>query len=106
MGQPLSLPVGRLRRPATQHSWAAFRPARKRKERLVETRTDPYFRRLPQLGPEERTELFDRLQAGTRWSADFVIMIGLENSEATLLDRAQRIGRTERPIDFEPIPSF
>ncbi|MEH6611357.1 MAG: SDR family NAD(P)-dependent oxidoreductase [Halioglobus sp.] len=36
----------------------------------------------------------------------FVIMIGLENSEATLLDRAQRIGRTERPIDFEPIPSF
>ena len=35
----------------------------------------------------------------------FVIMIGLENSEATLLDRAQRIGRTERPIDFEPIPS-
>jgi NAD(P)-dependent dehydrogenase (short-subunit alcohol dehydrogenase family) len=36
----------------------------------------------------------------------FIIMIGLENSETTLLDRAQRIGRTERPIDFEPIPSF
>ncbi len=35
----------------------------------------------------------------------FIIMIGLETSEATLLDRAQRIGRTERPIDFAPIPT-
>ncbi len=36
----------------------------------------------------------------------FVIMIGLEDSEQTLLERARRIGRNERPIDFEPIPAL
>ncbi len=36
----------------------------------------------------------------------FIIMINLGDSEATLLDRAQRIGRTQRPIDFAPIPAL
>ncbi len=36
----------------------------------------------------------------------FAIMLGLEDSEATLRERALRLGRGERPIDFQPIPSF
>ena len=34
----------------------------------------------------------------------FVIMIGLEDNKAILLDRAERIGRGQRPIDPAPIP--
>ena len=36
----------------------------------------------------------------------FVIMIGLDEAEATLLDRAQRIGRAELPIDLASIPQL
>lgn len=36
----------------------------------------------------------------------FVIMIGVEEAEATLTDRAQRIGRTELPIDPASIPQL
>lgn len=36
----------------------------------------------------------------------FVIMIGIEGAEATLLDRAARIGRCELPIDQATIPKL
>jgi short-subunit dehydrogenase len=36
----------------------------------------------------------------------FVIMIGLEETKATLLDRAERIGRGELPIDPAGIPQL
>ena len=36
----------------------------------------------------------------------FVIMIGIEGAEATLLDRAGRIGRTELPIDLASVPQL
>ena len=36
----------------------------------------------------------------------FVIMIGIEGAEATLQDRAARIGRTELPIDLAAIPQL
>jgi NAD(P)-dependent dehydrogenase (short-subunit alcohol dehydrogenase family) len=36
----------------------------------------------------------------------FVIMIGLDEAEATLTDRAQRIGRAELPIDPASIPQL
>jgi NAD(P)-dependent dehydrogenase (short-subunit alcohol dehydrogenase family) len=36
----------------------------------------------------------------------FVIMIGIEGAEATLLDRAARIGRTELPIDLAAVPQL
>ncbi len=36
----------------------------------------------------------------------FVIMIGVEGAEATLQDRAARIGRTELPIDLAEIPQL
>jgi hypothetical protein len=36
----------------------------------------------------------------------FVIMIGIEEAEATLQDRAARIGRTELPIDLAAIPQL
>ncbi len=36
----------------------------------------------------------------------FVIMIGVEGAEATLQDRASRIGRTELPIDLAEIPQL
>ena len=36
----------------------------------------------------------------------FVIMIGLEETKATLLDRAERIGRGELPIDLAGIPQL
>ena len=36
----------------------------------------------------------------------FVIMIGVEDAEATLLDRASRIGRAELPIDLAEIPQL
>ena len=34
----------------------------------------------------------------------FVIMIGIEDAEKTLSERASRIGRTELPIDQAEIP--
>ncbi|WP_101756778.1 SDR family NAD(P)-dependent oxidoreductase [Oceanicoccus sp. KOV_DT_Chl] len=36
----------------------------------------------------------------------FIIMIGVEEAEATLTDRAQRYGRAELPIDLAHIPSL
>jgi NAD(P)-dependent dehydrogenase (short-subunit alcohol dehydrogenase family) len=36
----------------------------------------------------------------------FVIMIGLEEAEATLQDRAGRIGRSELPIDLAAVPQL
>ena len=36
----------------------------------------------------------------------FIIMIGLESTEATLLDRAGRIGRAELPIDLAAVPQL
>ncbi|MEH6584650.1 MAG: SDR family NAD(P)-dependent oxidoreductase [Halioglobus sp.] len=36
----------------------------------------------------------------------FVIMIGLEGTEATLQDRASRIGRAELPIDLAAVPQL
>lgn len=36
----------------------------------------------------------------------FIIMIGLESAEATLLDRAARIGRAELPINLEEVPQL
>lgn len=36
----------------------------------------------------------------------FVIMIGIEDAEATLQQRASRIGRTELPIDLSEIPQL
>jgi NAD(P)-dependent dehydrogenase (short-subunit alcohol dehydrogenase family) len=36
----------------------------------------------------------------------FVIMIGVEDAQATLQDRAARIGRTELPIDLAEIPQL
>jgi NAD(P)-dependent dehydrogenase (short-subunit alcohol dehydrogenase family) len=36
----------------------------------------------------------------------FIIMIGIEGAEATLLDRAARIGRCELPIDQAAIPKL
>ncbi|MFT6052263.1 MAG: NAD(P)-dependent dehydrogenase (short-subunit alcohol dehydrogenase family) [Halioglobus sp.] len=36
----------------------------------------------------------------------FVIMIGLEGAEATLQDRASRIGRSELPIDLASVPQL
>ena len=36
----------------------------------------------------------------------FVIMIGIEGAEETLLDRAARIGRTELPIDLASVPQL
>jgi NAD(P)-dependent dehydrogenase (short-subunit alcohol dehydrogenase family) len=36
----------------------------------------------------------------------FVIMIGIEQTEATLHDRATRIGRTELPIDLAGVPQL
>ncbi len=36
----------------------------------------------------------------------FIIMIGIEDAEATLSDRAQRIGRGELPIDAAAIPQL
>ena len=36
----------------------------------------------------------------------FVIMIGLEHAEATLLDRAGRIGRAELPINLAEVPQL
>jgi NAD(P)-dependent dehydrogenase (short-subunit alcohol dehydrogenase family) len=36
----------------------------------------------------------------------FILMIGLDEAEATLTDRAQRIGRGELPIDLASIPAL
>ena len=36
----------------------------------------------------------------------FIIMIGLEHAEATLLDRAARIGRAELPINLAEVPQL
>lgn len=36
----------------------------------------------------------------------FIIMIGVEEAEATLTDRAQRYGRAELPIDLASIPAL
>jgi NAD(P)-dependent dehydrogenase (short-subunit alcohol dehydrogenase family) len=36
----------------------------------------------------------------------FIIMIGLESAEATLLDRAGRIGRAELPINLAEVPQL
>jgi NAD(P)-dependent dehydrogenase (short-subunit alcohol dehydrogenase family) len=36
----------------------------------------------------------------------FIIMIGIEGAEATLQDRASRIGRTELPIDLAAVPQL
>ena len=36
----------------------------------------------------------------------FIIMIGVEDAEATLTDRAQRYGRAELPIDLAAIPAM
>ena len=36
----------------------------------------------------------------------FVIMIGIEDAEATLQQRASRIGRSELPIDQAEIPQL
>ena len=36
----------------------------------------------------------------------FIIMIGLEGAEATLLDRAARIGRAELPINLAEVPQL
>tara|TARA_R110001599_G_scaffold353459_1_gene592340 strand:+ start:32584 stop:33459 length:876 start_codon:yes stop_codon:yes gene_type:complete len=36
----------------------------------------------------------------------FIIMIGLESAEATLRDRAARIGRAELPINLEEVPQL
>ena len=36
----------------------------------------------------------------------FIIMIGLESAEATLLDRAVRIGRAELPINLAEVPQL
>jgi hypothetical protein len=33
-------------------------------------------------------------------------MIGLDNAEATLLDRAARIGRAELPINLDEVPQL
>jgi len=38
--------------------------------------------------------------------ARFVIMIGIDEAEATLLDRAGRIGRGELPIDLAAVPQL
>ena len=36
----------------------------------------------------------------------FILMIGVEDAQAQLTERAQRYGRSELPIDFAPIPQF
>ena len=36
----------------------------------------------------------------------FILMIRVEEAEATLTDRAQRIGRGELPIDLATIPAL
>jgi NAD(P)-dependent dehydrogenase (short-subunit alcohol dehydrogenase family) len=36
----------------------------------------------------------------------FILMIGVEDAEATLTDRAQRYGRAELPIDLQHIPQM
>jgi len=36
----------------------------------------------------------------------FIIMIGLESAESTLLDRAVRIGRAELPINLAEVPQL
>ena len=37
---------------------------------------------------------------------NFIIMIGVEGAEATLQDRAARIGRSELPIDLAAVPQL
>ena len=37
---------------------------------------------------------------------NFIIMIGVEQAEATLSDRASRYGRAELPIDLAEIPQL
>ena len=36
----------------------------------------------------------------------FVIMIGIDEAESTLQDRARRIGRGELPIDLAAVPQL
>ena len=54
---------------------------------------------------QDLDELARYALAGIR-EGRFVIMIGLDEAEATLQDRAQRIGRAELPIDLASIPQL
>ncbi len=55
--------------------------------------------------PQDLDELARYCLQGVR-ERRFVIMIGVEHAEATLLDRAARIGRSELPIDQAEIPKL
>lgn len=58
-----------------------------------------------ELAFQDLDELADFALAGIR-NGDFVIMIGLEEAEHTLLDRAKRIGQAALPIDLASIPKL
>ena len=57
------------------------------------------------LYPDKRLSLAEFALAGIR-KGDFVIMIGLEEAEHTLMDRAKRIGKASLPIDLASIPKL
>jgi NAD(P)-dependent dehydrogenase (short-subunit alcohol dehydrogenase family) len=54
---------------------------------------------------QDLDELAKFLLQGVR-EKRFIIMIGVEDAEATLTDRAQRYGRAELPIDLAHIPQL
>ena len=54
---------------------------------------------------QDLDDLAEFALAGIR-QGDFVIMIGLEEAEHTLLDRAKRIGKASLPIDLASIPKL
>ena len=54
---------------------------------------------------QDLDELAEFALAGIR-KRDFVIMIGLEEAEHTLMDRAKRIGKASLPIDLASIPKL
>lgn len=39
---------------------------------------------LPRINPADYAELYEKLQSGSRWNADFIVMLGLATSIATL----------------------
>ncbi|MEM0954290.1 MAG: SDR family NAD(P)-dependent oxidoreductase [Pseudomonadota bacterium] len=54
---------------------------------------------------QDLDELADYALSGIK-AGKFILMIGVEEAEAQLTDRAQRYGRSELPIDPAPIPQF
>jgi uncharacterized hydrophobic protein (TIGR00271 family) len=63
---------------------ALVRPARVFADSVLPEPVQRVLRWLPVLEPAGRLELFDRIQAGTRWNADFIVMIGLSTAIATM----------------------